>query len=116
MRKLTILTLVTTLILLPGLCWGQAQFLKVGVSARAMGMAEAFLGVADDASALYYNPGGLLQLERPDHILTHISYPAGIAFEYLGSAWPLPRLNAEPHPKCPTEPVVPSRPRIWLPV
>ena len=101
MRKLTILTLVTTLILLPGLCWGQAkvgtsgvQFLKVGVSARAMGMAEAFLGVADDASALYYNPGGLLQLERPDHILTHISYPAGIAFEYLGSAWPLPRLNA----------------------
>jgi hypothetical protein len=59
-----------------------------------MGMAEAFIGVADDASALYYNPGGLLQLEKPDHVLTHINYPAGIAFEYIGTAWPIPSLNA----------------------
>ena len=100
MRKISVFALVT-LLLIPGLCWGQAkvgtagvQFLKVGVSARAMGMAEAFIGVADDASALYYNPGGLLQLDKPDYILTHITYPAGIQFEYLGGAWPLPKLNA----------------------
>lgn len=101
MRKIGIMALVTTLLIPSALCWGQAkvgtsgvQFLKVGVSARAMGMAEAFIGVADDASALYYNPGGLLQLEKPDHVLTHIVYPAGIAFEYIGSAWPVPRLGA----------------------
>ncbi|TKJ42330.1 hypothetical protein CEE37_01220 [candidate division LCP-89 bacterium B3_LCP] len=100
MRKLSTIALLT-LLLFPGLCWGQAKvgtagvnFLKVGVSARAMGMAEAFIGVADDASALYYNPGGLMQLDEADHILTHISYPAGIQFEYLGTAWPIPRLNA----------------------
>lgn len=100
MRKISVIVLII-LILIPGLCWGQAkvgtagvQFLKVGVSARAMGMAEAFIGVADDASALYYNPGGLLQLDKPDFILTHISYPAGIQFEYLGGAWPVPRMNA----------------------
>lgn len=100
MRKISVLALIA-LLLIPGLCWGQAKvgtagvtFLKVGISARAMGMAEAFIGVADDASALYYNPGGLLQLDRPDRILTHIAYPAGISFEYIGMAWPVPKLNA----------------------
>lgn len=34
-----------------------------GLNARTMGMAGAFTGVADDVSALYYNPGGLTQLE-----------------------------------------------------
>jgi hypothetical protein len=95
------LTLIVLILLIPALCWGQAKvgttgvnFLKVGPSARAMAMGEAFIGVADDASALYYNPGGLLQLEKPDAIFTHISYPAGIAFEYIGAAYPLPRLQA----------------------
>ncbi len=100
MRKISIIALVIFM-LIPGLCWGQAKvgtagvtFLKVGLSARAMGMGEAFIGVADDASALYYNPGGLLQLEKPDHILTHISMPAGVSFEYIGTAWPIPKMNA----------------------
>ncbi len=100
MRKERFILLVL-LLSIPGLCWSQAkvgtagvQFLKVGVSARAMGMAEAFVGVADDASALYYNPGGLLQLQKPDHMFTHIVYPAGIQFEYLGTAWPVPKLQA----------------------
>ncbi len=101
MRKERLIFLVLLFMALPGLCWGQAkvgtagvQFLKVGVSARAMAMAEAFIGVADDASALYYNPGGLLQLQKPDHIFTHIAYPAGVQFEYIGTAWPVPRLQA----------------------
>ena len=33
-----------------------AQFLELGVSARAMGMAEAFTAVSDDISSVYYNP------------------------------------------------------------
>jgi hypothetical protein len=100
MRKERIILLVF-LLALPGISWGQAkvgtagvQFLKVGVSARAMGMAEAFIGVSDDAAALYYNPGGMLQLKKPDHVFTHIIYPAGVQFEYIGTAWPVPRMNA----------------------
>ena len=36
-----------------------AQFLKIGVGARASAMGEAFTAVANDASALYWNPAGL---------------------------------------------------------
>jgi len=35
-----------------------------GVGVRAMGMGGAFLGVADDFSALYWNPAGLAQMRR----------------------------------------------------
>ncbi len=38
----------------------------VGSGARAMGMGGAFIGVADDATAASWNPGGLIQLETPE--------------------------------------------------
>ncbi|MBN2411973.1 outer membrane protein transport protein [candidate division KSB1 bacterium] len=37
---------------------------ETGVGARAMSMGGAFLGVADDYSAVYWNPSGLGQLRR----------------------------------------------------
>ncbi|RMD93377.1 MAG: hypothetical protein D6813_04180, partial [Calditrichaeota bacterium] len=33
-----------------------AQFLKIGVGGRAVGMGESFVAIANDASALYWNP------------------------------------------------------------
>jgi long-subunit fatty acid transport protein len=38
----------------------------VGSGARAIGMGGAFIAVADDATAASWNPGGLIQLERPE--------------------------------------------------
>ena len=38
---------------------------NVGVGARAMGMGGAFVAVADDPSAAYWNPAGLIQLPVP---------------------------------------------------
>ncbi|MCK4547134.1 MAG: PorV/PorQ family protein [Candidatus Eisenbacteria sp.] len=47
------------------------EFLAVGVSARAMGMGGAFVAVADDASAAYWNPAGLAFIQTrtvlPEH-------------------------------------------------
>jgi long-subunit fatty acid transport protein len=37
-----------------------------GSGARAIGMGGAFIAVADDATAASWNPGGLVQLERPE--------------------------------------------------
>lgn len=71
-----------------------AQFLKIGVSARGVAMGEAFTAVANDASAIYYNPAGLIQLEKTEIILSHIDYPAGIAYEFIGLAYPVPSAYA----------------------
>ncbi len=38
----------------------------VGSGARALGMGGAFIGVADDATAASWNPGGLVQLPTPE--------------------------------------------------
>ena len=38
----------------------------VGSGARAIGMGGAFIGVADDATAASWNPGGLVQLKTPE--------------------------------------------------
>jgi hypothetical protein len=37
-----------------------------GVGARAVGMGGAFIGVADDATAISWNPAGLTQLDEPE--------------------------------------------------
>ena len=43
-----------------------------GAGARAMGMGGAFSAIADDATAVYFNPGGLAQLKRPE--VTAVGY------------------------------------------
>jgi len=42
-----------------------------GVGVRAMGMGGAFVGVADDFTAIYWNPAGLAQI---DHREVHVSF------------------------------------------
>ena len=99
MKKIILLLPLAVFLLLPGMAFGQAkvgtagaQFLEIGVSARAIGMGEAFLGVADDASALYYNPGALSLLTQKEVVFTHVQYPADIQYEFVGFVMPVPSL------------------------
>ena len=48
-----------------------AQFLKIGVGARAAGMGESFVAVSNDASALYWNPAGITQSTGNEIIVSH---------------------------------------------
>ncbi len=52
------------------------QFLKIGVSARATGMGSAFTGVADDATAVFWNPGGLVNVLGNEVSLNHVAWAA----------------------------------------
>ncbi len=42
---------------------GTGALFDVGMGARALGMGGAFVAVADDANAIYYNPAGLALIE-----------------------------------------------------
>lgn len=93
MRRLWLIVLA--LLIIPALAWGQAktgtsgvQFLELGPSARAVGMGNAFLAIADDASAIYYNPAGLSQLSQREIILTHVDFPADITYDFAGLTYP----------------------------
>jgi len=66
-----------------------APFLEIGVGARAIGMGGAFVGTADDASALYWNPAGITQMDRPEAILVHTQWIADIRFDYAGFVMPI---------------------------
>lgn len=62
---LTLLILVSPLVSLHA--GGEpAGFLQWGAGARSLGMGRAFLAVADDASATYWNPAAMVQLERKE--------------------------------------------------
>src|SRR5438046_2207540 len=62
------------------------QFLKIGVGARAEGMGGAFVAVADDASAVFWNPAGIARLEEDKtQLLGNVAtWPAGLKF-YQGT-------------------------------
>ncbi len=66
-----------------------AQFLELGVSARAMGMGEAFTAVANDVSAVYYNPAGLTALLGREVMLTYIDMPADVQYGVAAVGFPL---------------------------
>ena len=65
------------------------QFLKIGVGAEALGMGQAYTPYVDNASATYWNPAGLANVEtRPQLFLHHTEYVAGIGYEYASFAFP----------------------------
>lgn len=92
MRKFILLT---CLALLPAVAFSQAkvgtavgQFLEISPSARAEGMASAFIGVADDIFAIYHNPSGLANQTSKQVALAHVSHFAGIHNEFAAFSMP----------------------------
>jgi hypothetical protein len=87
-------TLIALAALLPGIASAQynrpgstdAQFLKIGVSARGAGMSDAYLAVTNGAEATYYNPAALPWLERIDVVFNHTEWFAGVKHEFAAVA------------------------------
>ena len=65
-----------------------AQFLKIGVGARAAGMGESFVAVASDGSAIFWNPAGLASLKKNELLLEHNNWIADISFDFGAIAIP----------------------------
>lgn len=70
-----------------------AEFLKFGVGTRATGMGGAFVAVSDDASALYWNPAGIAQLEQNEIITAHSKWIGDLDFNYFGAVLNLNKIG-----------------------
>jgi hypothetical protein len=67
----TILTVITVWAQNPNLGTAGAQFLKIPVGARAAALGGAFTSIADDASAVFWNPAGTANVSGSS---AHFSY------------------------------------------
>lgn len=68
-------------------------FLKIGVGARATGLGESFVAVANDPSAVYWNPAGLASIQRQHVEINHLSWPGDVNYEHLAYVLPVQRLG-----------------------
>jgi len=67
-----------------------ADFLAGGVGGRALGMGGAYVALAADVDATYWNPAGLSLLAYPELAYMHAERFAGIvSFDYAALAWPI---------------------------
>ncbi len=83
MKRIAILT--TIMLALPSMVFAAGfakvgtfggQELKIGVSARATAMGSAFTGLADDATAVFWNPGGLVNVKGNEVSINHVAWAA----------------------------------------
>jgi len=65
------------------------QFLKIGVGARGNGMAGAFAGVANDVSALFWNPAGIADVKSYAADISTTFWFAGMQHQFVGAVLPI---------------------------
>ncbi|MCD4812905.1 PorV/PorQ family protein [bacterium] len=96
-RKYILLTYFSLVCVFFGILnvWGSdqgesgARVLTQGMSARALGMGEAYVAVADDMQTLYYNPAGLGRLVHQETGLMYNRSLMDTYYGYLGYVSPL---------------------------
>lgn len=90
MMKTKVILIITIVLLSFGLVQAQefakvgtsgAQFLKIAVGARGIGMAEAFDAVCSDASSIFWNPAGLTNIDKNSLMVAHANWLADINYE-----------------------------------
>ncbi len=67
-----------------------ASFLKIGVGSRAVAIGESYVAVADDPSAVYWNPAGIAGITDPAVMAMHVFWLGDIYFDYLAGVLPMP--------------------------
>jgi len=66
-----------------------AQFLKIGVGARAMGLGGSFTALANDVTSLYWNPAGITNINKFSLAVSHSEWFAEISHDFVGVVLPL---------------------------
>lgn len=66
-----------------------ATFLKLSIGPRAVAMGESFVAVADDVSAVNWNPAGLAQIKSWEVTAMHAFWFQDIFLDHIGAAMPV---------------------------
>jgi hypothetical protein len=62
-----------------------AEFLRIGIGARALGLGGAYVAMADDGTASYWNPAGLADLTRHQVLFSHIQLFDNLAHHHFAN-------------------------------
>ena len=66
-----------------------ATFLEIPVGARGVGVGGAFVSLANDVTALYWNAGSIARFQQSDASLSHTNWIAGTKYDFAGLVLPL---------------------------
>lgn len=65
------------------------EFLLLGAGARGAALGAGYAALASDVTALYYNPGSLALMTRPQAMVSSYNYVADTKYTWLGLAIPM---------------------------
>ncbi|MFA7330658.1 MAG: PorV/PorQ family protein [Candidatus Delongbacteria bacterium] len=105
MKRLTLTAAVLAGVIIPmqqahAVSEAAVIWLLISPGSRPAGMGEAFVAVADDASATWWNPAGLAFTEGRDVRFMHSNWLPGfnlddIYFDFLAASWDMPSLSGK---------------------
>lgn len=95
--SLVLLCLMTVLAVSPspggtGVAKYAGEFISIGVGGRALGLGSAYVALANDVTAGYWNPAGLSLLKYPQFVLMHDEqFGSLVNHDYGAAAFPVSR-------------------------
>ena len=98
MKRFLMLSVAISILCFAGPVWAAefdnlgtsgAQFLKLDVDARVVGLGGANAAVTQGAMALYYNPAGIVNMDENSVAFSYTDWIADIKYNYLAYATPI---------------------------
>ncbi len=65
------------------------SFLSISEGAKATAMGSAFVAIADDQSAFFWNPAGLAKIDGVGVLFDHTNWLAGVSYNYVAATYNL---------------------------
>ncbi len=92
MKRIIMIVLLSLIAVVPLFAGRYAgDFMMIGAGVKALGMGGAFVALADDGSALYWNPAGLSQIRDSELSAMHAFLYGGLAsYDHITFVQPLP--------------------------
>ncbi len=66
-----------------------AQFLKIGMGARYIGLGEASTAVVNDAYSMFWNPAGMAMMEESEFAFTNVNWIQDVQLNFVSFAKPI---------------------------